>query len=163
MPSRAAWPFRSTRGHAPPKTSTSSLHRQTWSGSSPLWGRWDTALRALCVRLPHLATEDERRELELFTTLATDPRSVTENDVRALVAGWSAWWRQGPVDRICGMADQIPADLHMSMRELATLSTAAHLARWQRTQRHVWTCTVCVGQARVATDLRQQTPAPRRD
>ncbi len=78
------------------------------------------ALRALCLRLPHLPTPTEAERLRRFEALAESPQSATDEDIEALVAGWRRWWRAGDNDRLLAMAAQLPAGLVDGDRRLSS-------------------------------------------
>ena len=83
-----------------------------------------SALRALCLRLPHVATPTEIERLKRFDALAPAPERATERDVEALAAGWSRWWREGRTAELSGMARRLDAALIDSDRRLASLAVA---------------------------------------
>lgn len=120
-----------------------------------------SALRDLCLRLPHLPTPVESEHLRRFDALIAAPHTVTDNDIEPLVAGWQRLWRDGDPGAIQAMARAMPSSLLSRDRRLETFRTAAHLAHWQRLQEAVWTCAACPDHPRVATKIRQQTgPTP---
>jgi hypothetical protein len=84
-----------------------------------------SALRALCLRLPHLPTPAEIARLGRCESLAGTPESATAADVDALAAGWRSWWRRGETERLRAMALRVPARLINSDRRLATYAHAA--------------------------------------
>jgi hypothetical protein len=83
-----------------------------------------SALRALCLRLPHVATPAEIDRLKRFDALVGAPEDATERDVEALVAGWSRWWREGRTTELSDMARRLGAALVDSDRRLASFATA---------------------------------------
>lgn len=83
------------------------------------------ALRALCLRLPHLPTPIERERLRRFEALVASPRLTTDADIEALVAGWRRWWREGRRDALCAMAERLPAGIVERDRDLAAYLSAA--------------------------------------
>ena len=83
-----------------------------------------SALRALCLRLPHVATPTELERLKRFDALVEAPDSATERDVEALVAGWARWWREGRAAELSGMARRLDAALIDSDRRLASFAVA---------------------------------------
>jgi hypothetical protein len=85
-------------------------------------------LRDLCRRLPHVATETERRLLDRFHGLRLAPATALPEDVDALAAGWRAWWREQRTRDIAAMADALPPGLVDFDRRLATYALAARLA-----------------------------------
>lgn len=83
-----------------------------------------SALRALCLRLPHVPTPAEIRQLRRFEALAASPESVTGADVEALVAGWRRWWSEGKKEHLRAMAARLPAGLIDGDRRLALYAYA---------------------------------------
>jgi len=88
-----------------------------------------SALRALCLRLPHLPTPAEMARLRHCESLAATPELATAADVDALAAGWRSWWRRGETERLRAMALRVPARLINSDRRLATYACAADAPR----------------------------------
>ena len=84
-----------------------------------------SALRTLCLRLPHLATPTELERLKRFDALVDAPERATEADVEPLAAGWSCWWREGRTVELAEMTRRLPPALVDSDRRLATLATAS--------------------------------------
>jgi hypothetical protein len=84
-----------------------------------------SALRALCLRLPHVPTPAELARLQRCRELAAAPESATIGDVEALVAGWRSWWYQGETERLRAMAARVPAALVHGDRRLALYACAA--------------------------------------
>lgn len=87
-----------------------------------------SALRALCLSLPHVPTPLETTQLERFAVLVTAPGSATAHDLPALAAGWRRWWREGRAADIAAMAERLPAGLVESDRDAVTYAAAARLA-----------------------------------
>jgi len=83
-----------------------------------------SALRALCLRLPHVPTPTEIAHLKRFDMIVEMPERATERDVDALVAGWSRWWREGRTAALSEMARRVDAALIDSDRRLASFATA---------------------------------------
>ena len=88
-----------------------------------------SALRALCLRLPHVPTPTEIARLKRFDALVETPERATEHDVDTLVAGWSRWWRQGCTEKLSEMARRVDAALINSDRRLASFVTASLLSQ----------------------------------
>ena len=84
-----------------------------------------SALRALCLRLPHVPTPREIHLLQRFGEVAAAPESATIDEVEALVAGWRRWWYQGETERLRAMAARTPAALTQCDRRLALYACAA--------------------------------------
>jgi hypothetical protein len=83
-----------------------------------------SALRALCLRLPHVPTPAELARLERFDALVAAPAPATERDVEALAAGWARWWRDGRKAELAEMARRVDATLVNSDRRLASFAVA---------------------------------------
>ncbi len=83
-----------------------------------------SALRALCLKLPHVPTPAEMRRLRRFDDLAASPESATGDDVLALAAGWRRWWSEGERQRLRVMAARVPAGLIDGDRRLALYAYA---------------------------------------
>ena len=83
-----------------------------------------SALRALCLRLPHVPTPAEIARLKRFDALVDAPEQATERDVETLVAGWSRWWREGRTADISAMARRVDAALINFDRRLASFAVA---------------------------------------
>jgi hypothetical protein len=84
-----------------------------------------SALRALCLRLPHMPTPAELGRLKRFGELETSPETATIGDVEALISGWRRWWYQGETERLRAMAARMPAALTQCDRRLALYACAA--------------------------------------
>jgi hypothetical protein len=83
-----------------------------------------SALRALCLSLPHVPTPVELARLRRFEEIAARPESATAADTDALDAGWRRWWRRGEAERLRAMAALVPTAL-LDDRRLATYACAA--------------------------------------
>lgn len=119
-----------------------------------------SALRALCVRLPHLPTPAEGQRLKRFDELVTSPEAATSGDVAALVAGWQRWWRDGNVEALRSMAARLPSGYVEYDRHLASLRLAAAVLHWTQIQEGIWSCTACSTHSRVELNVTQQTDPP---
>ncbi len=86
-----------------------------------------SALRALCLALPHLPTPAEAERLRRFDALVVSPQSVSPADTEALAAGWKRWWRTGEIGRLRRMAASVPPELVEGDRRLASYHRAAEL------------------------------------
>ena len=84
-----------------------------------------SALRALCLRLPHLPTPAEVVLLRRCEALAASAESASTADVEALAAGWRNWWLLGETERLRAMATRVPATLINSDRRLAQYACAS--------------------------------------
>jgi hypothetical protein len=83
-----------------------------------------SALRALCLRLPHVPTPTEVARLKRFDALVEMPERATERDLEALVAGWSRWWREGRTAELFDMSRRVDGALIDSDRRLASFAVA---------------------------------------
>ncbi len=88
-----------------------------------------SALRALCLRLPHLPTPTEQKLLRRFEILVASPSTASETDTEALAVGWRQWWRDARSEALCAMAERLPAGLVERDRRLASYLSAASLVR----------------------------------
>jgi len=84
-----------------------------------------SALRALCLRLPHVPTPAELARLQRFGELVAAPESASTDDIEPLAAGWRRWWYQGETSRLRAMAAHVPTGLVQSDRRLALYACAA--------------------------------------
>jgi hypothetical protein len=83
-----------------------------------------SALRALCLRLPHLPTPGEIERLRRFDALVEAPERATDRDVDSLAAGWSRWWREGRTRELSDMARRLDPALVGGDRRLASFAAA---------------------------------------
>jgi hypothetical protein len=83
-----------------------------------------SALRALCLQLPHVATPGEIARLTRFEALVETPERATAHDVDALLAGWSRWWRENRRTELSAMARLVDRALIDSDRRLASFTVA---------------------------------------
>jgi hypothetical protein len=83
-----------------------------------------SALRTLCLRLPHVSTPAELTQLKRFDALIHAPDHAGARDVESLVAGWSRWWRDGRKAELRAMARRVDAELIDSDRRLASFAVA---------------------------------------
>jgi len=56
------------------------------------------------------------------------PEQATGDDVEAVMAGWSSWWRHGNVADLAAMERRLARRLIESDRRLAALATAARMS-----------------------------------
>lgn len=84
-----------------------------------------SALRALCLRLPHLPTPKEQTLLRRFEILVGAPQTASADDTEALTVGWRQWWREGRHAALRGMAQGLPAGLVERDCRLASYLDAA--------------------------------------
>lgn len=84
-----------------------------------------SALRALCLRLPHLPTPKEQTLLRRFEILVAAPQTASADDTEALAVGWRRWWREGRRAALRGMAQGLPAGLVERDRRLASYADAS--------------------------------------
>jgi len=90
-----------------------------------------SALRRLCLRLPHVPPPTELGLLERFREIVTAPEQATEYDLEAVLAGWSSWWREGKLADLAAMEQRFSRRLIESDRRLATLAVAARTSASQ--------------------------------
>lgn len=93
-----------------------------------------SALRALCLQLPHRPTRIESERLRSFEALVAEPDRVTEADVEVLLVGWRQWWREGDVDALWRMGTKVPLRVIERDRWLSTWWLAAKVVRVQTTE-----------------------------
>lgn len=82
------------------------------------------ALRALCLLLPHIATPAEIERLKRFDALVEAPERASDEDVDAVAAGWTRWWREGRTHELSQMARRLDPALVDSDRRLASFAVA---------------------------------------
>ena len=87
-----------------------------------------SALRALCLALPHVPTPAEGLRLRRFEALVVSPGSAGPDDIDALLAGWRDWWRRGRIEDLLAMATRLPVALTQGDRRLASYVLAAREA-----------------------------------
>ncbi len=87
-----------------------------------------SALRTLCLSLPHVPTPAEARHLERFATFTVMPELAGPEDVDTLLAGWRQWWRGGRTGDLLAMATGLAPDLLASDRRLVMYLLAAREA-----------------------------------
>ena len=68
-----------------------------------------SALRRLCLTLPHAATPEEVRRLERFERLRRSAVLLNEEDLEALRTGLRQCWRSRDTQTLRQMAARIPA------------------------------------------------------
>src|SRR5438094_10584838 len=99
-----------------------------------------SALRSLCLRLPHVPTPAEKRLLERFEALTAAPTRATAADMEAIAVGWSGWWRGGNTGEVLDMAARIPADPIERSQPPPGIGPGPLLARWEPTQHWFGSC-----------------------
>src|SRR2546428_172987 len=102
-----------------------------------------SALRSLCLRLPHAPTPAETRLLELFEALVAAPERAAVVDLDAIAAGWHYWWREGQYAQLLEMRSRLSSGLTDDDRDLSALAQAAMRHRWTELQMRIETCTAC--------------------
>lgn len=103
-----------------------------------------SALRSLCLRLPHLPTSTEARLFGRFQAIASTPQRAAVADLDALVVGWRRWWREGRYVRLLEMRSRLPPHVIDCHRGLSGLAQAAIQRRWIELQAGIERCTVCL-------------------
>ena len=88
-----------------------------------------SALRALCLSLPHVPTPAETARVRHCEALEVSPESATGADVEALATGWRRWWHLGETERLRAMAARVPAGLLDADRRLAQYACATGATR----------------------------------
>jgi len=122
-----------------------------------------SALRSLCLRLPHAPTPAETRLLERFEALAATPERAAVVDLDAIAAGWHHWWREGQYAQLLEMRSRLSSGLTDDDRDLSALAQAAIRHRWTELQMRIETCTACANlrPSEVSTPLRcREIPVP---
>src|SRR5207245_9728907 len=99
-----------------------------------------SALRSLCLRLPHVPTPAEKRLLERFEALTAAPTRATAADMEAIAVGWSGWWRSGNTGKVLDMAARILVDLIAASQSASSMWAGALRARWASRQPWVGLC-----------------------
>ena len=84
-----------------------------------------SALRRLCLALPHAPTPDERRRLERFERLRGGAAPLRDEDIEALRTGLRHCWLSGNAGTILEMAPRIPSELLERDRWLQSFMVAA--------------------------------------
>lgn len=122
-----------------------------------------SALRSLCLRLPHVSTPTQVRLLDRFETLAATPERATAADLDAIAVGWHRWWRDGMHSRLLEMRTRLTSGLLDAHRDLGALAQASRERRWLELQEKVELCDVCIRlrPSEVSTTLRRgEIPLP---
>ena len=84
-----------------------------------------SALRRLCLTLPHAATPEEVRRLERFERLRTGGAPLSDGDIDAVRTGLRHCWRSRDTETLLDMAARIPGGLLDRDRWLQTFVLAA--------------------------------------
>ena len=84
-----------------------------------------SALRRLCLALPHAPTPYEARQLQRFQRLHQDVAPLNTADIEPLRAGLRHCWRHGDAKALREMIARIPADLLARDRWLQSFAVAA--------------------------------------
>ena len=87
-----------------------------------------SALRTLCLSLPHVPTPVEAHRMKRFATLAATPGLAGLEDVETVLAGWRQWWRDGRTGDLLAMATGLAPDVLAQDRRLVTYLLAAREA-----------------------------------
>ena len=85
-----------------------------------------SALRRLCLTLPHAATPEEVRRLERFERLRKSAATLSDGDIDALRIGLRHCWRSRDTETLLDMAARIPGWLLDRDRWLQSFVVAAH-------------------------------------
>ncbi len=83
-----------------------------------------SALRRLCLSLPHAPTPNERQQLERFESLRRGAAPLRD-DIEALRTGLRHCWRSGNAVTLLEMASRIPSELLERDRWLQSFVVAA--------------------------------------
>lgn len=84
-----------------------------------------SALRTLCLTLPHAPTPEEVRQLARFERLREACVPLGEEEIAALRAGLRHCWRSGNAGTLAEMVERIPRELLDRDRWLQSFSVAA--------------------------------------
>ena len=91
-----------------------------------------SALRRLCLALPHAPTPLERRHLEQFRCLCQAAAPLSEGDIDVLRTGLRHCWRRGDAGTLRELAPRIPSELLEQDRWLQSFVVAEQTARHLR-------------------------------
>lgn len=84
-----------------------------------------SALRRLCLTLPHAPTPDEARRIERFERLHQAAAPLGQEDIDALRTGLRRCWRSRDAGTLLDMAARIPAEFLDRDRWLQSFMVAA--------------------------------------
>jgi hypothetical protein len=84
-----------------------------------------SALRRLCLTLPHAQTPEEVRRLDRFERLRRGRASLSDGDIDALRTGLRHCWRSQETGTLLEMAARIPPELLQRDRWLQSFVVAA--------------------------------------
>jgi hypothetical protein len=84
-----------------------------------------SALRRLCLTLPHAPTPREVRRLERFERLRRGAAPLSDGDIEALRTGLRDCWRSQETGTLLEMAARIPPELLERDRWLQSFVVAA--------------------------------------
>ena len=84
-----------------------------------------SALRRLCLALPHAPTLEEVRRLERFQRLRRGAAPLSDDDIDALQTGLRRCWRSRDAGTLLDMAARIPAEFLDRDRWLQSFMVAA--------------------------------------
>ena len=85
-----------------------------------------SALRRLCLALPHAPTPDEARRIERFERLRQAAAPLGQEDIDDLRTGLRHCWRSRDAGTLRDMAARIPAEFLDRDRWLQSFVVAAH-------------------------------------